>query len=324
MILHKPLSLTVSCCADNTYGVVRRADRPNVSACMFTIRRRCYPVTMRPNQTAPLPDLAMSVVLFHSPLEQLRQLLHSLTTAAVRADLTQVALVCVDNSVDRDYAMRCQALCDTYEGGVLQITVITSAHNKGYGSGHNQALRAVKSRIHLLLNPDVELDAEAMRIAMETVTRRPDIALLAPIGLSETGRNEYLAKDYPSVWILGVRAFAPQWIKRLSTKSAARYELRSLLADTQLRPIPLASGCCLWVNRAHLDTVKGFDESYFLYFEDYDLSLRLSRYGAVMEHGDIHVIHHGGDAYRKGWSHIYWFIASAVRFFNRWGWRWFG
>ena len=272
----------------------------------------------------PLPDLAMSVVLFHSPLEQLRQLLDSLITAATRADIKQVGLVCVDNSVDRDYAMQCRALCDTYEGGVLQITVMTSSQNKGYGSGHNQALHAVQSRIHLLLNPDVELDTEAIRIAMETLANRPDIALLAPIGLSETRRDEYLAKDYPSVWVLGVRAFAPQWIKRLSTKSTARYELRSLPADTQLRPIPLASGCCLWVNRAHLDTVKGFDESYFLYFEDYDLSLRLAAHGAVMEHRDIHVIHHGGDAYRKGWSHIYWFIASAVRFFNRWGWRWFG
>jgi GT2 family glycosyltransferase len=279
---------------------------------------------MHPNQTSPLPDLAMSVVLFHSPLEQLRQLLDSLITAATRADIKQVGLMCVDNSVDRDYAMQCQALCDTYEGGVLQITVMISSQNKGYGNGHNQALNAVQSRIHLLLNPDVELDAEAIRIAMETLANRPDIALLAPIGLSETRRDEYLAKDYPSVWVLGVRAFAPQWIKRLSAKSTARYELRSLQADTQLRPIPLASGCCLWVNRAHLDTVEGFDESYFLYFEDYDLSLRLAAHGAVMEHRDIHVIHHGGDAYRKGWSHIYWFIASAVRFFHRWGWRWFG
>jgi len=220
--------------------------------------------------------------------------------------------------------MQCQALCDTYVGSVLRVTVLTSAQNKGYGSGHNQALQVVQSRFHLLLNPDVQLDGEALRIAIETMDALPDIALLAPIGLSATGHNQYLAKDYPSVWVLGVRAFAPQWVKRLSTKSAARYELRSSPANTRLRPVPLASGCCLWVKRAHLDAVKGFDESYFLYFEDYDLSMRLSVYGTLMEHGDIHVIHHGGDAYRKGWSHICWFIASAVRFFNRWGWRWFG
>ena len=115
--------------------------------------------------------------------------------AVVRADLALVDLVCVDNSVDQDYALRCQALCDRYEGGVLQITVIRSTQNKGYGGGHNQALQAVKSRIHLLLNPDVELDTEAMRIAMETLANRQDIALLAPLGLSGIGRNVYLAKD---------------------------------------------------------------------------------------------------------------------------------
>lgn len=279
---------------------------------------------MHPIDTPSLPDLAISVVLFHSPLEQLRQLLDSLIVAAVRADLEQVELVCVDNSEDRQYAMQCQALCDTYRETVLRVTVVTPAHNKGYGSGHNQALHAVQSRFHLLLNPDVQLDREALRIAIETMHRQPDIAVLAPIGLSAAGHNEYLAKDYPSVWVLGVRAFAPQWAKRLSTKSAARYELRTSPVNTRLRPVPLASGCCLWVRREHLDAVKGFDESYFLYFEDYDLSLRLSGYGTLMEHGDIRVIHHGGDAYRKGWSHIYWFITSAVRFFNRWGWRWFG
>ena len=66
--------------------------------------------------------------------------------------------------------MRCQALCDSYEGGFLQITVMTSEQNKGYGSGHNQALRAVQSRFHLLLNPDVQLDLEALRIAIETLS----------------------------------------------------------------------------------------------------------------------------------------------------------
>ena len=78
---------------------------------------------MQPIETPSLPDLAISVVLFHSPLEQFRELLDSLIAAAVRANLAQLALVCVDNSQDQHYAMRCQALCDSYEGGILQITV---------------------------------------------------------------------------------------------------------------------------------------------------------------------------------------------------------
>ena len=86
----------------------------------------------------------------------------------------------------------------------------------------------------------------------------------------------------------------------------------------------LASGCCMWVRRAVFDDVGGFDESYFLYFEDYDLSLKLARKGTVVEHHNIRVVHHGGDASRKGFQHIRWFIHGAARFFSLWGWRWFG
>jgi len=52
--------------------------------------------------------------------------------------------------------------------------------------------------------------------------------------------------------------------------------------------------------------------------------LKLAGKGAVMEHRDIRIVHHGGDASRKGFQHIRWFIGGAARFFNQWGWRWFG
>ena len=86
----------------------------------------------------------------------------------------------------------------------------------------------------------------------------------------------------------------------------------------------LASGCCVWVRRALFDRVGGFDERYFLYFEDYDLSLKLTQLGEVAEHSQIRIVHHGGDAARKGVRHIRWFTAGAIRFFNRWGWKWLG
>ena len=62
-------------------------------------------------ETPSLPDLAISVVLFHSPLEQFRELLDSLIAAAVRANLAQLALVCVDNRPR-------PTLCDAVSGVV--------------------------------------------------------------------------------------------------------------------------------------------------------------------------------------------------------------
>lgn len=276
-----------------------------------------------------LPELAVSVVLHFSPLDQLRALLHSINRAAVEADLSRVAVVCVDHSCDVDYAARCQAFLEAYSAQIdgasgLQISLLKSDTNRGYGGGHNLAMAEVESQFHLILNPDVELASDALKLALDTLKTQQDIALLAPRGFSASGEQEFLAKAYPSVWVLGLRSLAPHWVKTRSGGALARYEMRDSPNEKTLRPITLASGCCMWVRRAVFDEVRGFDESYFLYFEDYDLSLKLAGKGAVMEHRDIRIVHHGGEASRKGFQHIRWFVGGAARFFNQWGWRWFG
>ena len=285
---------------------------------------------MQPSPTPQSPpDLAVSVVLHFSPLEQLRALLDSVSRAIVEAQLSRVAVVCVDHSCDADYAASCQALVEAYSAQTdgassLQVSLLKPDTNRGYGAGHNLAMAEVESQFHLILNPDVELAPDAIKLALDTLKTKQDIALLAPKGCSGSGEPEFLAKAYPSVWVLGLRSLAPTWVKTRSGGALARYEMRDTPSETVLRPVTLASGCCMWVRRAVFDEVRGFDESYFLYFEDYDLSLKLARKGAVMEHRDIRIVHHGGDASRKGFQHICWFIGGAARFFNQWGWRWFG
>lgn len=272
-----------------------------------------------------VPDLAVSVVLYHSPLEQLRALIDSLIKAVNEASLQSVELICVDHSNDGEYAEQCHALCATYRDAVaLRIKLLAPKANEGYGAGHNRAMAEVDSRYHLILNPDVELAPHAVALALGVLATRDNIVLLAPAGFSPSGTPEFLAKAYPSVWVLGLRAFAPRWLKRRCSGSLARYEMRDQSQDGPLRPIALASGCCMWVRRAAFDQVAGFDQAYFLYFEDYDLSLKMAEQGAIMEHQDIHIMHRGGDASRKGLRHVLWFISGAARFFRRWGWRWFG
>ena len=78
------------------------------------------------------------------------------------------------------------------------------------------------------------------------------------------------------------------------------------------------------VNTKIIKKTGFFDERYFMYFEDFDLAMRMAQYGAVMEHRELTIIHHGGNASRKGGRHVLWFFVSAARFFNRWGWKWLG
>ena len=269
--------------------------------------------------------LAISVVLYHSPLAHVRTLIASIDVALRRARLANVPLVLVDHSGVENYQRDCRALCDSFAHcETLQLAFVAAPANKGYGAGQNRALCEVERPYHLVLNPDVELAEDAIALALATLESRKDIALLAPRGFSEAGTPEYLAKGYPSVAVLALRGFAPNWLRHRFPRSLARYELRQDPSLDALREITLASGCCMWIRREWLDRVGGFDERFFLYFEDYDLSLKLAKWGGVLEHRDIHIVHHGGGASRKGMRHVMWFVVSATRFFNRWGWRWFG
>ena len=86
--------------------------------------------------------------------------------------------------------------------------------------------------------------------------------------------------------------------------------------------VRLISGCFMLAETDTLKLVGGFDENYFLYFEDFDLSIRMGNLGRVLYAPDVHISHGGGNAASKGLWHIWKFIISGFRFFQTHGWRW--
>jgi len=70
-----------------------------------------------------------------------------------------------------------------------------------------------------------------------------------------------------------------------------------------------------------LKKINGFDDRFFLYFEDFALSIELRKLGKLMYIPSMKIIHLGGHAARKGMRHIFFFISSGFRFFNRYGWK---
>ena len=85
---------------------------------------------------------------------------------------------------------------------------------------------------------------------------------------------------------------------------------------------PIVSGCFMLFRTDVLKRLSGFDPRYFLYFEDYDLSLRTHNIARVAYVPAVRVLHHGGGAARKGSAHIRMFATSAIKFFIRFGWKW--
>lgn len=195
--------------------------------------------------------------------------------------------------------------------------------NRGFGHAHNGVLPGLDSDFHLVLNPDVELDPPALAAGIAFLQGHADVVLVMPKARDEHGAPQFLGKRYPSVWVLFLRAFAPRWLQRLQQARLDAYEARDLQAGSEpVGGIPIASGCCMLLRTAAFRALGGFDERYFLYFEDFDLSLRLATLGRLVYLPAMGVVHHGGEAARKGLQHILWFATSAARFFSRFGWRW--
>ena len=83
----------------------------------------------------------------------------------------------------------------------------------------------------------------------------------------------------------------------------------------------LLGGCFLLVEARTLKAVNGFDERYFLYFEDFDLSIRIGKLGKLAYVPGVRITHSGGHTASKGLWHIWNFLISGIRFFSTHGWR---
>ena len=275
--------------------------------------------------------LSVSIVCFHTPRRQLLALLDSLALACEQArealPLTLVDITIVDNS-ERDQLESGDFSADnSVESAQLPSLsgcnprVLHGHGNIGYGAAHNLAIGESSADYHLLLNPDVELDSDSLAIGLAYLAENASVALVSPAAVN-SGERQYLCKRYPSVLILLLRGFIPAALRAPFARKLAAYEMRDLPQDRPSTNIPITSGCCMLCRGHPLREIGGFDERFFLYFEDFDLSLRLGRLGKLVHVPAMRINHDGGNAAGKGLRHIGMFVRSALRFFNQHGWKW--
>ncbi|MFP3644407.1 glycosyltransferase family 2 protein [Paraburkholderia sp. SIMBA_054] len=270
-----------------------------------------------------IEGLSVSVVVYRPDIQQLAQTLKSLAAAydALREMHPAFTLdVClVDNGGLPDMTAALGAL----NAHGATCSVIAGQGNVGYGRGHNLAIERAATRYHLVLNPDIDLDRQALVRAVEFFESHPDVGLLTPRIGDEAGHIQYLCRRYPTLLDLFVRGFLPASVRRFFARRLARYEMQDVINERDIVwDPPIVSGCFMLFRTSVLKKLAGFDPRYFLYFEDYDLSLRTHEITRIAYLPAVRVLHHGGGAARKGSVHIRMFAASAVKFFNRFGWKW--
>jgi GT2 family glycosyltransferase len=271
------------------------------------------------------PVLSASIVVFHPDLDLLRSTLRALAAAIRQARetgaLSTASVLLVDNG-SQDEAVVDALLQDSLNDAAPVDTITLRGHgNVGYGRGHDLAIERSAADYHLVLNPDVVMAPSALAEGLDYLERRPDIGLLTPHVVNDRGGREFLCKRYPSVGVLALRGFAPAWLRRPFRRRLERYEMRDLPEHEIAEGVPIATGCFMLARRSALQAVGSFSPDYFLYFEDFDLSLRLHRVADIAYVPAVRITHSGGNAARKGWSHRRMFLRSALTFFRQHGWK---
>jgi GT2 family glycosyltransferase len=274
------------------------------------------------------PSLSVSVVTYAPDLRVLEQTLSSLGKALCEAHagnaVSRTVVLIVDNGPGEEWKPRlCAAARRALPLPTHGFVRVVSGHgNVGYGAGHNLAIADSSEHYHLVLNPDVILDSHAIIEAVRFMEEHDDVALVAPAVRGPDGKAQYLCKRYPAVVDLLLRGFAPPFLRRRYSARLERYEMRGETRDAPHLDVPIASGTFMFLRRTVVNQLGGFSSDFFMYFEDFDLSVRLSRISRIAYVPAVKVTHLGGYAAKKGWRHICMFVRSSITFYARHGWKW--
>jgi GT2 family glycosyltransferase len=225
-------------------------------------------------------------------------------------------VVIFDNDSNEDYKSQLK--------GYEDFADITFYHeNNGFGFGHNYNLMNAPEKYFLIFNPDIVLERKNLIQMLEQMEKDETISLLVPKVLNHDGTTQHLIRDRVSVFDYALRFIPFKTVKKLFNQRLASYECRDL-PDDRMVDVRIGSGAFMLIRGENFKSIGGFDDRYFMYFEDYDLCLELEKRNKRVVYTPFStVIHYYERGAHKNSKLFKIFMQSLVKFFNKWGWRLF-
>lgn len=250
---------------------------------------------------AAVADVAVVIVSYHCRDDVAR------CVASVLASVHSVAVevVVVDNgSTD--------GTVELLRAGFRAVEVIEMGENAGFSRANNRGIAATTARHVLLLNPDTVVDPGALDRLVAFADADPAVGVVAPRLVNPDGTDQLTARAFPTAAaaVFGRRSPLTRWFprNRWSTRFLAG---RDAAGDEPFR-IDWVSGAAMLVPRTVIDRVGGFDEAFFLYWEDADWCRRIHDAGfEVWCEPRARVVHDEGGTRGHAWP------TPVVRHFHR-------
>lgn len=245
----------------------------------------------------------VSIVLYHTPAKEVRHIVELL-----RQNKNVGEIWLIDNSEIQTEAFM-----------FMKATYIFNNRNIGYGAAHNIAIKKsinTAARYHLVINSDIDFNPTILDELIAYMDNNTDVAHCMPLIKYPDGTIQYLAKLLPTPTDLISRRFFPKFI---SNKRNKKFELQAIDLSHPTN-VPYLSGCFMFLRTDCLKQVGLFDERYFMYPEDIDLTRRLHKHYKTVFYPMIDVTHnHNRASYHNG-KMLFIHIWNMIKYFNKWGW----
>lgn len=177
---------------------------------------------------------------------------------------------------------------DTVRKEFSEVILIENPENLGFAKANNQALRMMKGRYALLLNPDAQIKEGSLEVLKDFMNKHLEVAVAGAQLLHPDGSKQNSIANFPT----------------LATELLNKSLLRRFFPDRYpgkekdyLVPLEVESviGACMMVRREAIDQVGPLDEDYFLFFEETDWCYRMRKGGWKVYHvPQAEVVHYQG------------------------------
>ena len=222
-------------------------------------------------------------------------------------------LFLVDNSPTNDLQ---QILADTIID--KRVEYIFNNANLGFGAAHNIALKKAVgvSKYHLILNPDINFEANVIPALINYMEANEDVGLVMPKIIYPNKSTQYVAKLLPTPVDLIFKRFIPPFLIK---KRMEKFQLKFTDYNTEME-VPYLSGCFMFLRVNALQKIGLFDENFFMYPEDIDLTRRMHQQYKTMFYPHVSVVHAHEQGSYKSKKLLYIHITNMIKYFNKWGW----
>ncbi len=251
-----------------------------------------------------LKAVTVSIVSYNNA-DELRGVLDSLFAATKGVELT---VYVVDNHSTDDT----RALVTQY---YPQVTLIALEDNVGFGAAHNRVLSRLSSDYHAILNPDITFSEDVLSALCDYLDAHEEAVLATPLILNTDGTPQAVPRVLPKRRYM----FAGQ-LERFGGVFRRWRDAYTRRTETFTAPteITFCTGCFMLWRTAALQALGGFDDRFFMYMEDADLSRRGLKLGKLMLLPHVTVTHAWEKASGKSGHFLKIHLQSMRRYFAKW------